>query len=315
MSHSEHATSGRRKRDGATEPPREGGKKKSRTEPLLSSTHEWDAAVKQYRAEIKEEDPENYDLFRCLGEQGCDVLKGMGLSKQEHAWLRRCTTVTDASVEWVECNDVEDFVSAARIWAVDGSGCVDVMHEFDHKDRLFSHGCAWLSAEVWFSINGSRSQQLVLAVRDTGPEFNWREEAHFALEKSHIDAIRTTLFPQGYDEHYSGRVDITIRHCQDGKVGVLLRRLCGAASEKDLTWKPIDWDARIAEDKEWRRKRRQEDKEGRGEGREEDGKDESGDEGKTGDGDQDRGWPTTRWVGESGDEESGEDEGWGDSDY
>jgi hypothetical protein len=53
---------------------------------------------------------------------------------QERAWLQRCTTVIHAYVEYVEDDNVDGFEATARIWAVDGSGFVDFMHEFDHQD-------------------------------------------------------------------------------------------------------------------------------------------------------------------------------------
>ncbi|KAG1679946.1 hypothetical protein FOA52_007010 [Chlamydomonas sp. UWO 241] len=296
MSHSEPATTGagaagsRKRVPKATQPT-----SATSVEPLFPSTPEWTAAVAKYNDVVKAEDPNSYELFRFLGEQGCGMLKGLGLSKQERAWLRRCTTVTRASVDYVEDNDVEDFAAAARIWAVDGSGFVDVMHEFNHKERCGRH-----SAKVSFNINGSNAKKQQLTN-------DWREETQFTLEKSHVDAIRTTLFPLaphaalsdkindyrmmswilatvGYDEGNCGIGGMDIRHCQDGTVGALLRRLCGAATEKDLTWVPIDWDVKIAEaeaeEKEWWRKRRQEEKDRRRGDRDDDGEDESGDEGE-----------------------------------
>ncbi|KAG1679947.1 hypothetical protein FOA52_007011 [Chlamydomonas sp. UWO 241] len=124
---------------------------------------------------------------------------------------------------------------------------VDGMHEFNHKE-----GCGRHSAKVSFSTNGSNTKKLAWAVRDTGKKNNWKETTTFKLVKSHIAAIRKTLFlaPRaalsdkindfkmmswipatvGYDEGNCDIGGMQIRHCQDGKVGALLKELCIAAA-------------------------------------------------------------------------------------
>ncbi|KAG1679096.1 hypothetical protein FOA52_000451 [Chlamydomonas sp. UWO 241] len=44
-----------------------------------------------------------------------------------------------------------------------------------------------------------------------------------------------------------------VKHNHDGKVGVLLRRVCGAATAADATWEPFDWEANMEAAAEERR--------------------------------------------------------------
>ncbi|KAG1679943.1 hypothetical protein FOA52_007007 [Chlamydomonas sp. UWO 241] len=241
-------------------------KKKPRVEPLFPSTPEWDASVKKHRAVVKAEDPNSYEIFRFLSEHGRSMLKGLGLRKQERFWLQRCVTVTSASVKWVDNGDVDGFEASARIWAVDGSGFVDVMHEYCHlESRRHVH-----SASVSFSINGG-SKTVAWTVQDTGTKHCVRESTVFMLKNSLIHAIRMALFPHddhdklnawlydynlmswilasvGYGDPYFEFCGEKIRHCHDGKVGVLLRRLCNADGDEDAEWEAADWDAEDEDD-------------------------------------------------------------------